>query len=377
MPKKFTGARLRLARHFRGFTQAELGKIVQVSHQFVGYTESGQREPSEVVVAAFGEALAFEADFFYLPPSEELLDEECNFRRRQTTPLAARSQALAHAALFGELVAYLETQLHLPAQKIPTVRVRDAEEIERAADRCRMEWGLGLDLPIKNVVRVVENSGVPITRFGEISHKVDAFSRRGKRSVVVLNDKTPSRSRWDVAHEWGHLVMHADSGSPTDDLEREADRFAGAFLLPRAGFVREFPLVRKWNWETMFRLKERWRVSLAAIIRRAFDLRLIDAIQYRRAYKYMSMSAWLKHEPHEFNGEEPELVRVAFAELEKSFGIRPLNAAQALLWRPSTLRSISGIDIGQDRPTAPSARTNIVNLSAVQGRSRRVTRRHL
>jgi putative SOS response-associated peptidase YedK len=62
---------------------------------------------------------------------------------------------------------------------IPQVRASNQEEIERAAERCRMHWGLGLDVPIKNVVRVMERAGVAITRCPGIGEKVDAFSRFG------------------------------------------------------------------------------------------------------------------------------------------------------------------------------------------------------
>ena len=34
--KRFTGARLRLARHHRALTQTDLGALVGVSHQFIG-----------------------------------------------------------------------------------------------------------------------------------------------------------------------------------------------------------------------------------------------------------------------------------------------------------------------------------------------------
>src|SRR5262249_355624 len=148
-----------------------------------------------------------------------------------------------------------------------------------------------------------------------ISQRVDAFSRAGQRSIIVLNDKTSSRSRWDIAHELGHLVMHAGQGAEIADGETQADAFAAAFLMPAAGFASEFPSARRINWEALSRLKARWRVSLAAMIRRAVDLRIIDAMSYRYAYKVMSMRGWLKLEPYEFQAEEPELIGVALNEL--------------------------------------------------------------
>jgi len=207
VPKRFTGARLRLARQRCGRSQVDLGALVNVSHAFIGYLEAGHKSPSGLLLEALGQALEVEKGFFALPVPEEFRDEECHFRRRQSTPVGVRTQVLAHATLFGEFVECLENFLVLPPQQVPTIRASTVEQIERAADHCRHQYGLGDDLPVTNMARVLERAGVPITRFEGLSDKVDAFSRFGQRSLVVLNDKTASRSRWDMAHELGHLVM--------------------------------------------------------------------------------------------------------------------------------------------------------------------------
>jgi len=362
----FTGPRLRLARNLRGFTQTDLGGLVGVSHQFIGYVESGHKQPGDVVAQALGDALGFDLNFFSLPPAEEFRDEECFFRRRHSTPLFVKNQVLAHASLFGELIAYLETLLVLPEQRIPTLRTGNHEEIERAAEQCRLEWGLGLDVPVKNIVRVLENAGVAVTHFEGLSDKVDAFSRLGRRSIVVLNDKTPSRSRWDLAHEWGHLVMHGGLSTETTNSEEEANKFASAFLLPRAGFVSEFPRSGRVNWDALMRLKERWRVSLAALIRRAFDLHLINALQYRQAYKTLSFRGWLRSEPGEFAPDEPELVHAAFAELARGLGIQPAHIAEALRWRRDTFRRITGLEVPDENLPHLGDREKIVDLARLR-----------
>ena len=343
--KRFSGARLRLARHLRGLTQTELGGLVGVSHQFIGYLETGSKAPNDVLARALGAALGFDVEFLYLSAPEESRDEECYFRRRSSTPVPVRNQVLAHTTLFSELLAYLELKLQLPEPTSPTIRVANREEIEQAAERCRMLWGLGRDVPIKNIARVLENAGVAITSFAGLSDKVDAFSRFGQPSVIVLNEKTPSRSRWDIAHECGHLIMHGGMNAEMAEAEGQAHWFAGAFLLPRAGFVREFPRSHRIDWDTFLRLKGRWRVSLAALVRRGYDLGLIDALWYRQAYKYMSVHGWLKHEPEEFEPEPPELIEIAFRELRQTFGITPAEVAKSLCWNRDTFVTITGIEL--------------------------------
>lgn len=340
---EFCGARLRIARLLAGFTQVELAKLVSASSAFLSYVEAGQKQPGIDLVAGLAQVLGVTPDYFFRPPPQELLDEACFFRRRAATSVAVRQQVRAYATFFAELVGQLEEEFDFPPQYLPALRLARPEDMERLAERVRLETGLGRDLPIKNMMRVVENAGVPVTRFEGLSEKVDAFSWYGPRSLIVLNDRTPSRTRWDLAHELGHLLLHSRVEHQPEDLEREADRFASAFLLPRGSFIREFPRPRAHlDWNRVFRLKERWGVSLAAIVRRAYDLSLIDANQYRSTYKYMSWKGWLKGEPYEGASEEPEMIPTALAELKAASGMTYADLAEALGWQPSTLRKVTG-----------------------------------
>lgn len=342
--KVFSGQRLRIARSFRGKTQAEIGDSLNISQQFIGEVERGDQPPSEQLSRALGDVLGFEQDFFYGPNLNEFVDSECNFRRRRTTPISIRIRALAYGTLLGQFLAYANRELNLPPERIPALNTTTRSEIERAAERCRMEWGLGLDTPISNVVHVIEyKAGVPVARFGDVGEKVDAFSRAGQPSVVVLSSKPASRCRLDLAHECAHLVLHRNRLTGTPEIEREADHFARALLLPRAGFRREFPQTLEGVWEILFRLKTRWRVSLADIIQRANELSLINGVQYLRLYKELSRQGWLKAEPFEFDSEAPEILPTIFEELGKAKSITHSDIGHVLGWTSETLMQITGV----------------------------------
>lgn len=349
---EFSGSRLRLARAFKGLTQAELGEAIAVTHQYVGYLEAGHKMPTDVMVEAIAHVCGFAPSFFFGAQVEEFRDEDCHFRRRASTPVSVRTRVLAHGTLFAMLVTYIDEALSLPDDTVPSIRVENREQIERAAETCRDRWGLGKDVPIKNLTRAVERAGVVVTRFGGSSTKIDAFSRSGKRSVVVLNtDKeSPSRTRFDLAHETGHLVMHGGLITGDGDSEAQADQFGSALLMPRAGFAREFPRSARLEWPALFRLKKRWGASVAAIVRRAYDLRLIDAATYQRGYKYMAAQGWLKGEPDEIPDEEPEIVRLSLMQLEKHLSTTPLDVCKALRWTAETFRTVSGVDVPDYEP---------------------------
>jgi Zn-dependent peptidase ImmA (M78 family)/transcriptional regulator with XRE-family HTH domain len=361
---EFVGSRLRLARHFRGLTQRELGDVVTASPALISQIEGGRR-PTNDLHAALAQALGLEPEFFLTPVEDEFREEECSFRRRSSTPAHLRQRALAHGTLVGMLVQYFSRTLKLPQYNVPRTPVTGLADAEAAAETCRAHWDLDPDAPLAKVGRVLESAGVPLAELDAHTEKVDAFSRRGALSMIVLNTTKGSTSRtlFDIAHEAGHLAMHWDQPLRTPEREREADRFAAAFLLPAKAFARELRTVARLDWDHLFELKRRWRTSVAMMVYRAHDLGLLDAIQFRQFYKAIYKRGWHRGEPHEPEPEQPELLRLAFAELGKR-GEAPASIARAMYWKPSTLGEVAGITAEEPEPS------NVVPLS--EYRERRV-----
>jgi hypothetical protein len=136
------------------------------------------------------------------------------------------------------------------------------------------------------------------------------------------------------------------------ETEAAADRFASALLLPRRAFAREFG-TKKFAWEHVFHLKRRWRVSAAAIIRRAYDLGLLNAVGYRQAYKYMSFKGWrTKGEPFEPAFQPPELLATAMGTLGVNIDFSLASLCADLHFLPNTFKDVTGISV--PRPTTKS-----------------------
>ena len=87
--------------------------------------------------------------------------------------------------------------------------------------------------PIPNLVWLIESAGAVVLFRKMRSRKLDGMSAWGKHAppIFFLNvDNSMDRSRWTMAHELGHLTMHA---TPTSgDPEKEANAFAQEFLTP-------------------------------------------------------------------------------------------------------------------------------------------------
>ena len=185
--------------------------------------------------------------------------------------------------------------------------------------------------------------------------RIDAFSFwRGERSFVFLTSEKESaaRSRFDVAHELGHLCLHRGvSAEDIEDtkvlkiVEREADRFAGAFLLPRQSFPNEVYSPRLMGF---IDLKRRWKVSIQAMIYRCKDLRVFDEQQVVNLYKQISRKNWRTQEPLDGeNGlpfEDPLLLsKVAKMVLEAEL-VSVDELRQKLGFSPSWIEHLTGLN---------------------------------
>jgi Zn-dependent peptidase ImmA (M78 family)/transcriptional regulator with XRE-family HTH domain len=350
----FSRDKLRVARQFAGTKQTELAEELGFSRQYVYQLETGVREPNDDVISALAHVLKVDPEFFFGPLSDEFREEECHFRRRRTTPLNVRQQALAHGTMFGMVVSYLDGSLRWPQDNLPAVEYRGINDIERVADKCRVHWGLGVDRPVESMTRLLEASGTVVSCFRGPSEKVDAFSRGGKRNIAVLSTLKGSacRARYDLAHELGHLCLHSGLGPPEEgqeeNREEEANRFAGAFLLPKTGFEREFPrhaIGSRIRWAELLEFKRRWMVSLAVIIRRAYTLEFLDGLRYRRANISLRSNGWYAGEPldDKLPMERPEIVDLSMAEMTRSFGVTPIDVAKHLRFKPETFEKVTGV----------------------------------
>jgi len=313
----FHGDKLRLARLLAGLSLDELGGLVATSRQFVHQLETGAKEPTDEMCDALAAALEVTVAFFATPVINPVREEDCHFRRLASAPRGLVAQAVARGTAVEALVDALERQVRFPIVDFPEeARPASPDAIERIAENARLHWGLGLDGPITSMMRVVENAGAVVVHFDDLTDRIDALSMARRRPIIVRSTAkvAGARLRFDLAHEAAHLIMHQGIVTGDNVTEGEAHRFAGAFLIPRTAFAREFPRSRRTlDWNALFAMKLRWKVSVRAIARRAFDLGLIDAAQYRTANIQLVKTGQAKAERYDERvaGEAPELLRAA------------------------------------------------------------------
>ena len=274
-------SRLALARKRRGLTKVALAGRVDLTARSLSSYESGAARPSPETVEALADALRFPVSFFSRPDLEELPADGASFRALKSMTAGQRAAALAAGALAVELNQWIEARFRLPSADLPDLRDHEPEDAARVL---RVDWGIGV-LPIGNMVHLLESQGVRVFSLAERAKQVDAYSlwHSGTPFVFLNTMKTPEHGRMDAAHELGHLVLHRHGGTRNRgrDIEKDAQRFGAAFLMPEES-IRS--LVRRPWLPTMpqlIQLKHNWKVSVAALARRLHALGLLSEWSYR------------------------------------------------------------------------------------------------
>jgi len=314
----FNPASLTIAREYRGLLKNELAAKLEVTPSAITQFEAGTARPTAATLARAAVVLGFPLAFFgFASHWSPVATDQCHFRSLRSVTQRDRRRMLATASLLRRIVEYVDVRVNLPIETVARIAraVTNESDIEDLALDVRFDWLLGVG-PIPALLTLLESRGIVVFRIPSDCDRVDAFSFWHKdRPFVFLNsDKgSSSRSKFDAAHELGHLLMHADCSPGDATQEVQAHRFGSAFLLPRESILRELP--RRISWPHLFELKRRWGVSLALLLRRGFDLQVYSAATYRRANTYLSMKGWKSGEPAEPPHEVPELIRDSVAAL--------------------------------------------------------------
>lgn len=357
----FNHTRLEVARNRRHLTKKALADKAGVSQVTLTRIENGKTsDPGEETVAALARSLSYPSGFFYLDDCEQLSTESVSFRSLSSLTARQRDAALASGTIAFLLDDWVTTRFNLPVPDL--LDLRD-EEPEAAAAALRSHWGIG-SKPIPHMTQLLEAKGIRVFSLSEMNKNVDAFSCwRGEVPYVFLNTfKSAERSRFDAAHELGHLVLHIHGASGQRDVEREADQFASAFLIPRGDLISHMPTITT-SLNQLIAAKVRWGVSVAALARAARDAGLVSEWHYRELCRKMSTLGYRSQEPNPRRREESVLWKKVFESLWKE-RLTKDHVAKELCLPPDEIESLLGGLYGE--ATASAERVHPAALRSVK-----------
>ncbi len=281
------GERLKRARVKAGFSMQGLVDSADniVTKQSISQYEKNLKSPSSAVLIALANALDVSVEYFFRNLSVNI--GEVDFRKQSTFGVTKQNILKEKIREYLERYIELENLLELDYKfnnPLENKIINTFDEIEVLANHLREEWKLGID-PIGNIVEMLELQNIKVLlveddkKFSGLCGKVNDEQNH---NFIVLNNTTDlnnDRKRFTALHELAHLIL------PDHILneEKASDRFAGSFLFPKESVFNEFGVKRtKISIEELSHVKQKYGISIAAIIYRLRQLDVIEEPMFKR-----------------------------------------------------------------------------------------------
>jgi Zn-dependent peptidase ImmA (M78 family)/DNA-binding XRE family transcriptional regulator len=297
--------RVKRLRLLRRWDQSKLAQRATISTSAVSQIETGQVSPTSDQIAAIGSALGYSPEF--LTAELNLVPTTRPWLRAYAD--ASRREADARTAAASIATEYIR---RLSLAPLPDLIPYFADEpddedvLDDAAAELRELAGLDSDSVVGNVIRAAERLGcVVLPLESELGRHLGMSVRSDQIPMVcVAKGGVPGdRQRFTVAHELGHLMLHGQTSPPRDSneasrLERQANRFAAAFLGPGDALIDTlFQTGGRVTLRALADIKAVWGISIKSLVGRFHSLGVIDADHARSLYKQISARHWSTNEP--------------------------------------------------------------------------------
>ncbi len=303
----FNGEMVIVARESRGLRQSELAEKIGISSAQLSRLELGLRDLREPLLQRkLEEVLGYPAAFFTQRQLVYGLGvSEVFHRKRKSVTDRVLNKAYARIYLRTTEIGKLLRNVNIGDTDIRPIDIdafdNDASEIARMV---RASWHLQHG-PIRNLVEVIENAGGIVIPFDFETTTIDAISHwpQGMPPLFFVNRFSPmDRLRFTLCHELGHIIMHR---TVDPESENQADAFASEFLMPKRDIR---PQLADLSLLKLASLKPLWRVSMAALLKRATDLEQITPRQARALWMQLGKFGYRTREAIDIAPEVPALL---------------------------------------------------------------------
>lgn len=333
----FNRKMITLARESRGLTQDQLSKkLNNVSQVDLSNYETGRVELNEDVVFQIASTLNFPIQFF---KKESLVISRISkfyYRKRNTFPAKLTTPLEATIAIVRRIYAEFLQTVEIDVKDLPKIPVTEKNSPETIAKLVRLFFNLD-DGPIDAPVALLENAGIPVLFLDVDSDKFSGLTVQLDRNfpMIVVNKNMPNdHKKFTIAHELGHIIMHIPFAEDPelferledlDTVEKEADRFAGAFLVPEERAKKSF---RPFTYSRLTDMKLYWKVSKQSLIFRAKDLGIIDDRKFKSLFIELSRYGERKKEKIDVSIDEPRLLKKIIELFEKELNYSRKDLAE-------------------------------------------------
>lgn len=262
------GRRLREARENRRLTQEQAAQAIGVSRTALVHIESGKRSLSTLELAELTKLYHRSvADFFIEDETQQSLEEDPLlvlhrlssdlFDDPEVKRQVSRCVELCSIGVDLEAKLGLEEGANLPPYELraPSRSWEATRQGEKAADDERRRLGLGYG-PIADMSDLISTQGIWASGVRRLPNDLSGiFLHHSSIGLVILVnfDHPRARKRFSYAHEYAHALLDRRSTraivtreeNRQEFIERRANAFAAAFLMPGAGVRWFLELIEK------------------------------------------------------------------------------------------------------------------------------------
>jgi Zn-dependent peptidase ImmA (M78 family)/transcriptional regulator with XRE-family HTH domain len=247
------GSRLKEARENRGLSQEKVAESLGIPRTAVTHVEAGNRQVSTLELSQFADLYHRPiSDFFNdVPLSQEdplialhRIEEELAGNLRVNDEVSRCLDICRDGVELQSLLGRPE-RIGPPAYKLPTPQSVGEAIIQAAqvaaAERRRLEFG---NLPISDMADLISSQGIWTSGVRLPDAMSGFFLRHASIGMAILVnfDHATARKRFSYAHEYAHALMDRDLSvavstqtNSSDLIEKRANAFAAAFLMPAGG----------------------------------------------------------------------------------------------------------------------------------------------
>jgi Zn-dependent peptidase ImmA (M78 family)/transcriptional regulator with XRE-family HTH domain len=273
---------IKLHRKANKLSLPTLAGMIGITDGYLKKLEKGETEPSYSVLSSL-------ADAFKIKTEDLLIDikelSSARFRSNHKVNPAERILILNNVARWLQDYTSLENMLGNRLHFIFDTFVKELgqnisySDPVGAAKQGRNILGLDEIEPIYDICGLMEHAGIKVWPYKFKNPYFFGLSvnepESGPAIIVNTNDKiTIERVIFSIAHELGHLLLHAnDYGNnhqkEEKEVEKQADLFAGYFLMPDRGFNEEWKKADGISFvERVLKIKKIFKVSYRSVLYR-------------------------------------------------------------------------------------------------------------
>ncbi|MEM1186488.1 MAG: XRE family transcriptional regulator [Planctomycetota bacterium] len=324
-----------VARQASGMSQSAVAKTTGISSARLSRIENGLLIPAVHEIDAIAAALGVRRELFsdsstIRGPGTSVVHHRALRRARRRDVERVHARMALFDLQLRRLLRHVEPEHDgelIPDLSIATFDDDGAEIAREARSILRLPPG-----PVKTPSRVIERSGGIVVEARFLTDAVSAIYRLTPElpPMFFINYVHPGdRTRFSLAHELGHAVMHRHIGADDDRVEQQADAFAGEFLVPRDWLVDR---VRSAVTVSLLcDLKQETGFSIAMLARQTANAGLISPRRFQNIMIELSKRGWRTREPIDVPRETPELFRGMVGSLRHDLGYQQAEIEHVLL----------------------------------------------